>query len=131
MEPLDAAAFGCSRRRVLEPLLKQSRCALICETEAGKVAGYGLLRDGSLASYLGPVVAASHAAGVSLVKVLLSRAGERSVYWDIPDENLAAIALARKFGLAAQRALTRMYLGENATPGDPLRQIDIAGPEVG
>jgi ribosomal protein S18 acetylase RimI-like enzyme len=131
VEMLDAAAFGISRRRILGPLMEQSRCAAVYETEARKVAGYGLLRDGSSALYLGPVVAASADAGASLVNTLLSRAGERKIYWDIPDQNVAAVALARELGFAPQRTLTRMYLGENAAPGNPLHQFAIAGPEVG
>ena len=131
MESLDAAAFGVSRRRILGSLMKQSRCALVCETDAGKVAGYGLLRDGSSALYLGPVVAVSSDAGVQLVKALLARTAGRKIYWDIPDQNAAAIGLARELGFTAQRTLTRMYLGDNATPGDLLRQFAIAGPELG
>lgn len=131
VEQLDAAAFGVSRRRILEPLMKQSRCTLVCESESGKVVGYGLLRNGSSALYLGPVVAASVAAGVSLVKKLLARAGDRKIYWDIPDQNTDAAELARELGFSPQRTLTRMYLGDNSTPGDPLQQFAIAAPEQG
>jgi len=131
VEPLDTVAFGVSRRKLLEPLMKQSRCALVGETDAGRVDGYGLLRDGSSALYLGPVVAASADAGVRLVNALLARAGDRKIYWDIPDQNVAAVGLARESGFTRQRTLTRMYLGENAAPGDSLQQFAIAGPEVG
>ena len=131
VESLDAAAFGVSRRVVLELLMKQSRCALMLEVEPGQVAGYGLLRDGSSALYLGPVAAASADAGMRLADALLAEAGERKIFWDIPDQNTAAGECARERGFTPQRILTRMYLGENAAPGDPKRQFAIAGPELG
>jgi GNAT superfamily N-acetyltransferase len=131
VEPLDAIAFGISRRRMLEPLMKQSRCALVCEAERDKVVSYGLLRDGSNALYLGPLVAVSDGAGVRLANGLLARAADRKIFWDIPDQNVAAVAHAKKLGFTPQRTLTRMYLGENAAPGNPLLQFAIAGPEVG
>jgi hypothetical protein len=131
VESLDAAAFGVSRRVVLEPLMKHSRCAVMFEDEPGRVASYGLLREGSFAFYLGPVVAVSADAGTRLVDALLAQSGGRKLYWDIPDQNTAAIERARKRGFTPQRTLTRMYLGENAAAGDPQRQFAIAGPEVG
>jgi len=130
-EPLDAAAFGVSRRRMLELLMKQSRCALVCETDAGKVTGYGLLREGSSALYLGPAVAASPDVAVRLVNGLLARAGDRKIYCDIPDQNAAAVGLARESGFTPQRTLTRMHLGEDTARGDSLQQFAIAGPELG
>jgi len=133
VEPLDTAAFGVSRRKVLEPLMNQSRHALIYEAEPGKCASYALLRDGSSALYLGPIVAASPDAGIALVKALLthSAVAARKIYWDIPDQNAAAVGLAKELGFTPQRTLTRMYLGENSSPGNPLQQFAIAAPEVG
>jgi GNAT superfamily N-acetyltransferase len=131
VESLDAAAFGVSRGIILEPLMRHSRCALMFESELERIAGYGMLRDGSSALYLGPVVAASADAGVRLAEALMAQAGGRNIYWDIPDQNAAAIECARERGFTPQRTLTRMYLGENATPGDPRKQFAIAGPELG
>jgi GNAT superfamily N-acetyltransferase len=131
VESLDAAAFGVSRRKILEPLMKQAQCSLVFETEPGRVAGYGLLREGSSALYLGPVVAASDNVAMRLVDALLAKGEGRRIYWDIPDRNPAAVELAVARGFTRQRVLTRMYLGENATPGDPQQQFAIAGPELG
>ena len=131
VESLDATAFGVSRRVAMEPLMKQSRCALMFEAQPDRVAGYGLLREGSSALYLGPVVAVSADAGSRLVDALLAHAEGRKVYWDMPDENATAVQQAGARGFTPQRTLTRMYLGENATPGDPKRQFAIAGPELG
>jgi len=131
IESLDVAAFGASRRKALEPLMSQAPRALISEAEGGQVEGYGLLREGTAACYLGPVVARSADTAASLVDALLPTADGRKVYWDIPDQNAAAVGLAIEHDFMPQRTLTRMYLGENATPGDPQRQFAIAGPEIG
>ncbi|MBM3844772.1 MAG: GNAT family N-acetyltransferase [Verrucomicrobia bacterium] len=131
IEPFDAAAFGVSRRQLVETLAKQSRCGLVLETEPGRVAGYGLLRDGSRALYLGPIAAMASDVAAGLVEALLERGGEEKIFWDIPDQNAAAVAWAGQHGFTAQRSLTRMYLGENAAPGNSQKVFAIAAPEVG
>jgi len=112
-------------------LERQSRCALVLEPAPGHLEGYGLVRDGSRAAYLGPVAALSPEAGLQMVEALVERNEGKKIFWDIPDENAAAVAWARQHGFMPQRNLTRMYLGENRTPGQPQMQFAIAGPEVG
>ena len=131
VDPLDAAAFGVSRRRLLETLAPQSRCALVLESAAQGPAGYGLLRPGSQADYLGPVAAETPGDGLRLLEDLAARSDGRRFIVDTPDLNGPAAAWAREEGLAAERHLTRMFLGENPSPARPDRQFAIAGPEVG
>jgi ribosomal protein S18 acetylase RimI-like enzyme len=131
IDSLDAAAFGISRRKLVQLLAEGSHGALVLESEPGRLAGYGLLRNGSQALYLGPVVARSSVLGSRLADALVERGSERQIFWDIPDQNLAAVARARQHGFTAQRLLTRMVLGENIAPGDPSMQFAIAGPEIG
>jgi GNAT superfamily N-acetyltransferase len=128
---LDAAAFGVSRERLAEALAPRSRVALVLETAPGRVAGYGFMRPGSRAIYLGPIVAASDEVGLQLAQALLAHTTNERVFWDIPTANTAATDWARQHGFTQQRILTRMYLGENTAPGNPRRQFAIAGPEVG
>jgi GNAT superfamily N-acetyltransferase len=128
---LDAAAFGVSREKLAEALAPQSRLALVLETAPGRVAGYGFMRPGSRAIYLGPIVAASDEVGLQLAQALLARTANERVFWDIPAANTAATDWARQHGFNQQRILTRMYLGENTAPGNPRQQFAIAGPEVG
>ena len=129
--PLDVAAFGVARDRLAEALARQSRFALVLETALGRLAGYGFIRPGARAAYLGPVVATSDAAGLQLVQALLATSGGEKVFWDIPDANTAAVAWARQHGFTQQRNLTRMVLGENTASGRPQQQFALAGPEVG
>ncbi len=129
--PLDTAAFSVSRERLLQGLATQSRSAFILEATPGGIAGYGFLRPGARAAYLGPIVAASAQDGLQLVEALLAVGVSEPVFWDIPDANTAAAAWARRHGFTAQRTLTRMVLGDKAAPGDPRQQFALAGPEVG
>ena len=131
VEALDTAAFGVSRQRLLAALAPQSLAALVVESQLGDLAGYGFLRPGSRALYLGPVVAASPVAGLLLVEALVARSEGQTIFWDIPDQNTAAVAWATDHGLTSQRPLTRMFLGRNLVPGLPSQLFALAGPEVG
>jgi ribosomal protein S18 acetylase RimI-like enzyme len=128
---LDRAAFGAARCRLLEGLADRSSLAVVLEAEKGGVAGFGMLRPGSCAHYLGPVVADSEVAGLDLVRALLARSEGQPVFWDIPDPNTAAASWASQHGFALQRPLIRMRLGRSVAPGDPQRQFALSGPETG
>ncbi len=130
-QELDKGAFGASRGALLRALARNSASGLTALSETGEVRGFGFTRAGSKALYLGPVVADSPAAGLKVVRALLIRHAGQLVFWDIPDPNGAAVALAQTLGFSIQRTLIRMFLGTNSTPGDPCRQFALAGPEVG
>ncbi|HOX02057.1 MAG TPA: GNAT family N-acetyltransferase [Candidatus Paceibacterota bacterium] len=131
VQRLDEAAFGISRQRILHLMLPQTQAAWIFESEPGRISGYGMLRAGSRAFYLGPVAAESAEAGIGLAERLLAGCPGQPVYWDIPEANEPAIAWAGRIGLAVQRPLMRMFAGVNLAPGDPRRQFALAGPEIG
>ncbi len=130
IEQIDAAAFGAPRPRLLRSLARDSAKGLVWP--AGKsAAGWGLLRSGANADYLGPVECASAQGALGLITALLEPAGARPVIWDVPDDNEAAKAAARRLGFAPLRPLTRMYLGDNLAAADRLAQFAIADPALG
>jgi ribosomal protein S18 acetylase RimI-like enzyme len=131
LESYDARAFGASRRKLILDLARQCRCALTYESHPGFPTGYGLLRPGAQASYLGPVAATSPEHGIALIEALRAQGGSGRVFWDIPDLNTVAISLAARRGFRVQRSLTRMWLGDNCSAGNPLEQFALAGPELG
>jgi GNAT superfamily N-acetyltransferase len=131
VDRLDTAAFGVSRLRLLRALAPQSHPALVFQTARARVDGYGFVRKGARAWYLGPISATSTEVGLSLVETLVSRCEGQMIYWDIPDANRPAVEWARQSGFALQRPLIRMYLGENSAPSDAHKQFALAGPEVG
>lgn len=130
LEVLDTNAFGVSRRRLFGALAVQSCQALVLKSD-GQILGYGLLREGARALYLGPVVASGSTDAIRLAKALLEKSNEKAIFWDIPDRHCAAVAWAGANGFKPQRSLTRMFLGENTAPGSPDKVFAIAGPEIG
>lgn len=130
LEQEDIRAFGASRQPLIAALARESEQALTCELTPGTPLGYGLLRRGAVASYLGPVSASSADAGIALVEALMAKA-EGRVFWDVSDLNPAAVHWAEANGLKAQRNLTRMWLGDPCPAGNPLQEFALAGPELG
>ena len=131
IDRLDSLAFGVSRRQLVRTLARQSRLALVLESPASALLALGLVREGAQSNYLGPVIAASPDAARPIIEGLLAHGRGENLLWDIPDPNGPAASWARRHGFVAQRSLTRMYLGENTTPGDPLKQFALGGPEIG
>jgi GNAT superfamily N-acetyltransferase len=127
----DAKAFGVSRKRMLALLSSRSARSFTYFSASGRIEGYGFLREGALASYLGPVVADSRDIARALILRLLAHRTRQKVYWDIPNPNSAAVSLAKEFRFTPQRALFRMFRGTNENPGDPQRQFAIADPATG
>lgn len=123
----DRYIFGADRTALLQSLAAGALNGVDLSEN-----GYGLSRDGARAIYLGPIAANEPAQGESIVRELISRApGDRWIFWDIPDDNGPAVALAEALGFEPVRVLTRMWLGENDTPGDPTRMWGLADPAFG
>lgn len=131
IDSFDAAAFGISRTRLVRALAAESRSAFVFQADVGGLAGYGMLRNGARALYLGPIAARSTGVGISLIEALVASSDGQKIFWDIPVENAAAAAWAAERGFTVQRSLTRMYLGENLAPGNLRDQFALAGPELG
>jgi predicted N-acetyltransferase YhbS len=127
---VDAQCFGLPRERLLRRLPERCRRALVCEAQ-GRVVGWGLLRPGMKADYLGPLTCVSADVLSPLVAALLQSAPNRAVFWDVPDENEHAAAAARRFGFRPLRPFTRMRLGPNSVASDPRAQFAVADPALG
>ncbi len=130
VDALDTAAFGAPRSRLLRRLAQESRRALVWPA-SGDVAGWGLLRPGANADYLGPLVCSSAEGALTLARALLGAAENRPVFWDVPDLNEPARTAVQKYGFTPVRPLTRMRLGPNSVPSEPRAQFAIADPAVG
>ena len=130
VEEIDAAAFGAARPRLLRRLAQDSRAVLVWPAE-GRVVGWGMLRSGANADYLGPLACSIAEGSLSLVAALLHTSGSRPVIWDVPDQNEPAKTTAQRFGFVPLRPLTRMSLGPNPVADNPRAQFAIADPAVG
>ena len=128
---LDTKVFGVSRESVLRKLAQSSLRVLVLKKNTGDLCGYGMLRAGAKADYLGPVVSIWRDGTAALINALFSTSKKNSFFWDIPDQADDARALAQKMGFILQRPLIRMFLGDNTHPGVPQHQYAIADPAMG
>ena len=101
---LDQQAFGANRCSWLKAVSGNSTCV------ADDDDGFGMVRNGSRASYLGPIVSRSVEGARRILATLLNTI-DGQVYWDIPGPNLAATEMAQSLGFSPVRVLTRMRRG--------------------
>ncbi|MCA9086236.1 MAG: GNAT family N-acetyltransferase, partial [Planctomycetaceae bacterium] len=120
---MDVRAFGAKRHLWLQRLAADS-----CVVEAD--GGFGMLRGGQEADYLGPIVALDELQAAEVIDALLSQTG-RSVFWDVPPGNQSAESLALHRGFEPIRELTRMCLGERNPPAEMSLQFALADPGTG
>jgi ribosomal protein S18 acetylase RimI-like enzyme len=120
---LDRLAFGADRSALLNQLDRASFTVSVH-------GGYGMLRTGRRASYLGPVVASTIDIAEPIIRTFLSLV-VGGVFWDIPGPNIAAQTIAKQLGFQPVRELTRMKLGDMSTTPNMLLQYAIAAPETG
>lgn len=113
---LDSLFSGVVRDSLLSAIAAVS-CKAIVYEEDGSILGFGMLRSGARADYLGPV-AAHPEIGEKLVRSLLAGHDDRPIFWDVPDPNELAARLASQLGFTPARSLTRMFLGHDLVPTD-------------
>lgn len=128
---LDARAFGIGRARLLDLLMDQTLSVLVSRERDGRIDGFGLVREGSRARYLGPIASTNPGNVRPLVERALDAAGDRPIYWDIPDANVVSVEIARDCGFRPQRPLLRMCRGSNDWPENLEYYYGIADPAVG
>jgi GNAT superfamily N-acetyltransferase len=130
VEEIDTPVLGVSRGSLIRSLAQHSRRVLVWPSQ-GRVAGWGLMRAGANADYLGPLVCPKNDGALSLVHGLLVSSENRLVFWDVPDGNGAATSAVQRLGFTPVRPLTRMRLGPPLVKGDPQAQFAIADPSTG
>ena len=122
-QQLDTAAFGTDRSEWTARLAAISRC-VTCDD------GFGMLRDGTVAQYLGPITSATAATAGRICRSLLHDA-EGPIFWDVPEVNVSARELAMRMGFVPARPLLRMRLGTTTTAPQVAYQFAIADPATG
>jgi GNAT superfamily N-acetyltransferase len=132
LHALDRSAFGAERAGLLDALLSDS-CVppLACVAPDGALWGYVLARQGRVAAYIGPVVAADERTALALLDAMLGQLSGRRLYLDFyPGSGLDPSALLER-GFMKQRDLVRMRYGRENGAGTSKLVFAIAGPEVG
>jgi len=122
---LDRITFGVNRAELLKLLVNDSLETYVIAGKGRRITGFGMVRAGSKAYSLGPLVAIHKVDAEEIITALLKDINDQPCYWDIPGYNLVAVELAGQYGFHKQRSLTRMFLGSLQTLSQPSRQYAI------
>jgi len=113
IQALDRTCFPVSRDTFLTSWIHQPDAhAMAIPTDANDTHGYGVVRKCFDGWKIGPLFATSPEAADTLFRSLIARipAGDNFVL-DVPEPNIEAIALVRRYGMAEVFATARMYTG--------------------
>jgi hypothetical protein len=110
--------------------MRQPGLAWVAETHSGRIAGFGLGREGRAASSIGPVIADSEAVTVALISRVTHVASGPFIL-DVPDCHRELRRWLERSGAVTPRAYTRMTLGEAKGLDDARHVFALAGPELG
>ncbi len=111
IEALDSGVFPAPRPDFWRAWLSAPGHVALALVKDGAATGFGVLRPCRHGSKIGPLVAASGSDAESLLAGLLERGAPEEVFWDIPEPNRAAVALATRCGLKPVFETARMYTG--------------------
>lgn len=111
VEASDAAIFPAPRTAFLEAWLSTPGHAGRALLRDGALAGWGVVRPARAGWKIGPLVAQDEEAADAVFRALRAVAGTDGIVLDVPEPNAAALALARRHGLAPVFETARMYTG--------------------
>ncbi|WP_237213655.1 GNAT family N-acetyltransferase [Falsiroseomonas oryziterrae] len=111
LEALDATVFPAPRPDFLRAWIAAPGHVALALLRDGAVAGFGVIRPCRSGHKIGPLVAEDAAGAEALVAALVARVPPGPVFLDVPEPHAAAVALARRLGLAPVFETARMYTG--------------------
>jgi GNAT superfamily N-acetyltransferase len=121
---LDQLAFGADRSFLFQDFLSRPGSLAVSSPH-----GFAILRHGSSACQLGPIVAPPSEAHALATDAI--RAASGRVVVDLLEAGSVLTPTLIERGFRLQRPFTRMALGLAALPGDPTQMMVAAGPEFG
>jgi GNAT superfamily N-acetyltransferase len=121
---LDQFAFGANRRFLLDDFLSRPESVAFQSPH-----GFAILRRGSTAFQLGPIVADPSEASALTAQAIRGASGR--VLIDVLDSGRGIIPTLIAHDFRQQRCFTRMALGLTSLPGNPPQLLAAAGPEFG
>lgn len=121
---LDQMVFGADRCFLLQDFLSRPGSLAFRSPN-----GFAILRHGSSACHLGPIVAQPSEAHGLAAEAIGAASGR--VVVDVLDAGSVLIPTLIARGFQLQRRFTRMALGLAKLPGNPAQMMAAAGPEFG
>jgi len=108
----DRQCFPAARERFLAAWLAQPGAMARVAVSDGQVAGYGVLRRCLTGYKIGPLFADNDEIAARLFSALTSSIAGEGFFFDVPDINADAIALAERHGMTSVFETARMYTRE-------------------
>ena len=129
---MDAAVFGADRQMLLKQVWFNALTFSYVYKSEGKISGYSLGRRGYRFFHIGPIIADNIEVAKNLLQTILhfTPAGT-PVILDVNHTDREWLSWLNQSGFVEQRNFMRMFRGNNTSPGNPLRQYAILGPEFG
>lgn len=115
----DREMFGVPREAFLRCWISRPGTVALGTLDGGRLTGYGVIRPCRVGHKIGPLFADTPVLADTLFRELAGRISEGPVYLDVPQTNLAAVALAERHGMSPVFETARMY-----TKGDPGLPLD-------
>ena len=108
----DRQCFPAARERFLAAWLAQPGAMARVAVSDGQVAGYGVLRRCLTGYKIGPLFADNDEIAARLFSALTSSIAGEVFFFDVPEINAHAIALAERHGMTSVFETARMYTRE-------------------
>ncbi|KUZ17300.1 GCN5 family acetyltransferase [Burkholderia diffusa] len=108
----DRQCFPVARERFVSVWIAQPDAVALATIDAGRVAGYGVVRRCRAGCKIGPLFADDADVATGLFRALASCMPGEAIVLDVPETNLAAVALAERHGMSSVFETARMYTKE-------------------
>jgi predicted N-acetyltransferase YhbS len=133
---LDAGALGAVREALLHYLIREHPGrGFVCHDEGGRLHGFVLYRRGFHSVQVGPVIARDDECARMLLRAafsdLVAGGMETPVVLTVPMNNAGTQSIIRRWGLAVDLRLTRMYRGQKRLHAREDMVYALSGPEKG
>ena len=118
----DRSVFLADRARFLRCWIAQQQSTALGFLRNGTLAGYGVIRPARTGFKIGPLFADDADCAQALLNGLVARVpGDSVYYFDVPEINRAAVALAERHGMTIVFETARMYAGR--APDVPIQRV--------
>ncbi|WP_028223381.1 GNAT family N-acetyltransferase [Paraburkholderia oxyphila] len=105
----DRQCFPAARERFISAWISQPDSVALATIDAGRIAGYGVIRRCKTGCKIGPLFADDADVATGLLRALAARMPGELIVLDVPETNPAAVALAERHGMTSVFETARMY----------------------
>ena len=128
---LDEMALGIKREKLIAYYMHQYPGKALVLEEDNDIKAFVLGRDGYRYHHIGPIVAATSAQAILLLKQAFAALSGQPVVVDVPGDKKEMLQILEELNFTRQRQFIRMYRNENQFAGNLNKLFAIAGPEFG